>query len=198
MKNQLYALCGLFSALLLWSTYFVMASLRPEFNFKYKAISELGSIDAPNLWFWNVLGYMIPGLLIAIFAYGLYQYSPKSNSKTHFYGLLISGLMMTFSGIFPADMDHKDSLLSILHMVGSYGSYIAFLFAAFSYPKLWKKEPFWKSIVTPTYIATGLTFLFGAWAIIFPHMPAVGQRFVFLFYFLWIILSASKLYKAKS
>ena len=62
MNNKGFAFSGIASAFLLGATYFVMANMRQEYSFKYKAISELGSLDAPNLWFWNILGYIIPGL----------------------------------------------------------------------------------------------------------------------------------------
>ena len=51
--------------------YLVMSSRRPEYSHLTKAISELGSLDAPNMWAWNILGYILPGLAIALLAIGL-------------------------------------------------------------------------------------------------------------------------------
>ena len=199
MNNRGFALSGMASAFLLWTTYFVMANMRPEYSFKYKAISELGSLDAPNLWFWNVLGYVIPGLLIAIFSIGLNKYSAEKNSsKIPYYGLALSGLFMTLSGIFPADMENRKSITTILHMIGSYGSYVSFLFAAFTYPKVWKKNKDWQPIIRPTLICVWLTIIFGSWYIFFPNIPSVGQRIVFLLYFLWIVITAIRLYRIKT
>ena len=198
MKNREFALVGLASAFLLWTTYFIMANMRPEYSFKYKAISELGSIDAPNLWFWNILGYIIPGFLIAIFSVGLFKYSAEDkDSKIPYYALIFSGLFMALSGIFPADMDNGKATTTIIHMIGSFGSYISFLFAAFTYPKIWKKNKDWLPIVKPTLICTWLTIIFGSWYIFFPNIPSVGQRIVFLLYFLWIIIAAINLYKTR-
>lgn len=196
MTTKQYALLGLLSPIMLWTTYFIMANSRPEYSFKYKAISELGSLDAPNLWTWNVFGYIIPGLLISLFSIGLHQsvLQGKAN-KLPLYGLFCSGLFMSFSGIFPADMENRNSLTTILHMVGSYGSYISFLMVAFSYPKQWKKDNYWAAAIKPTLIFTWLTILFGTWYIMFPSIPSVGQRLVFLFYFSWIIFTAYKLFK---
>jgi len=53
------------------TVYLVMSSRRPEFSHLTKAISELGSLDAPDRWFWNVLGYILPGLAIALLGLGL-------------------------------------------------------------------------------------------------------------------------------
>ncbi len=196
MNNKISAILGIASAILLWTTYFIMANMRPEYSFKYKAISELGSFDAPNLWFWNIFGYIIPGLLIAMFSIGLYKCSSEDkDSKIPYYALILSGLFMTLSGIFPADMENRKSTTTIVHMIGSYGSYISFLFAAFTYPKLWKNNKNWQRIVKPTLTCTWLTIIFGSWYFFFPNIPSVGQRIVFFLYFLWIIISAINLYK---
>lgn len=199
MNNRGFALSGIASAFLLWTTYFVMASMRSEYSFKYKAISELGSLDAPNLWFWNAFGYIIPGLLIALFSIGLYKYSAEKNSsKISYYAFILSGLFMTLSGIFPANMENRKSVTTIVHIIGSYGSYISFLFTAFTFPKIWKKNKNWRPIVKPTLICVWLTIIFGSWYLFFPNTPSVGQRIVFFFYFLWIIISAINLYKLKT
>ena len=45
--------------------------MRPEYSMFTKAISELGSVDAPKKWIWNSFGYILTGLLIAIYSFGL-------------------------------------------------------------------------------------------------------------------------------
>tara|TARA_R110001592_G_scaffold363155_2_gene680813 strand:- start:920 stop:1555 length:636 start_codon:yes stop_codon:yes gene_type:complete len=195
MTNKQYSIIGLLTPVVFWMTYFIMANQRPEYSFLTKAISELGSIDAPNKWFWNVLGYIIPGILIAIFGYGLYKnLAPENSSKIPLYGILLSGLFMSFSGVFPGDFENKQSTTMLLHMIGSFGSYIFFLLGAFTYPKLMKKTEYWTKTIKPTLIFTWLTILFGGWGFIFPNTPAVGQRIVFALYFLWIIFTSYKLY----
>jgi hypothetical protein len=101
---------------------------------------------------------------------------------------------MAFSGIFPGDFENKKSLTMLLHTIGSFGSCIFFLIGAFTYPKQMKKSVYWKNAIRPTLVFTWLTIVFGSWGFIFPNMPAVGQRIVFAFYFLWIIFTAYKLY----
>ena len=161
-----------------------------------KAISELGSIDAPRKWIWNGLGYIITGILIAIYALGLYKnIAVEKSSKIPLYGILLSGVFMVISGIFPGDFDNAQSTTMLLHTVGSFGSYIFFLIGAFTYPKLMRKSEYWKPAIKPTLIFTWLTILFGSWAFLFPNIPAFGQRIVFLCYFLWIMYTAIRLYR---
>ena len=51
--------------------YFVMSSVRADYSHATKAISELGSLDAPNRWVWNIGGYVIPGVVIALLGAGI-------------------------------------------------------------------------------------------------------------------------------
>lgn len=196
MTNRNYAILGLLAPILLGITYFIMANQRPEYSFLYKAISELGSLDAPHKWIWNIFGYIIPGFLISIYSIGLYKFvATKNSSKLPLTGIFLSGFFMAFSGFFPADMEDRTATTTILHMIGSYGSYIFFLIGAFTYPKLMKPNSYWKSINLPLLIFVWTTILFGSWHYIFPNIPSVGQRITFFFYFAWISYSAIKLYK---
>jgi hypothetical membrane protein len=54
-----------------------MSSLHPNYSHFTKAISELGSLDAPNLWVWNIGGYILPGVAVSLLGLGLAR---------HFYG----------------------------------------------------------------------------------------------------------------
>ena len=174
-----------------------MAGIRPEYSFFTKAISELGSWDAPNKWFWNGFGYITPGILIIWYAFGLFKsISNGQGSKLPLLSLFLSGGFMVLSGIFPGDFENRRSASMLLHTVGSFGSYIFFLMAAFSYPSQMRKMAYWKPAIKPTLLFTYLTILFGAWPLLYPSAPGVGQRLVFFFYFLWIFYTAIKLFKS--
>ncbi|WP_378187530.1 DUF998 domain-containing protein [Aquimarina sp. W85] len=194
MTNKSYGIIGIAAPILFLITYLIMSSIRPEYSMFTKAISELGSIDAPNKWIWNFFGYILSGILIAIYSLGLYKNVViTKSSKLSLYGILFSGIFMTISGVFPGDFDNKQSTTMLLHTVGSFGSYIFFLIGAFTYPKLMNKTNYWSSVKKPTLIFTYLTIVFGVWPFIFPNIPAFGQRIVFFFYFLWIFYTAIKL-----
>jgi len=64
----------------------------------------------------------------------------------------------------------------LLHIIGSFGSYIFFLIGAFTFPKLMKKSTYWKSAIKPTLTLIWLTIVFGGWVFIFPTIPSVGQK----------------------
>ncbi len=194
MTNKSYAIIGIAAPIVFLITYIIMSSIRPEYSMFTKAISELGSVDAPKGWIWNSLGYILSGLLIAIYSVGLYKnIINEKSSKIPLYGIFFSGIFMILSGIFPGDFDNKQSTTMLLHTLGSFGSYIFFLIGAFTYPKLMSKKDYWKRAKKATLIFTYLTIIFGAWPFIFSNVPAVGQRIVFFFYFSWIFYTAIKL-----
>ncbi|MCE2997464.1 MAG: DUF998 domain-containing protein [Cyclobacteriaceae bacterium] len=196
MTRKTYASIGLASAVLFWTTYLIMSYLRPEYQFLYKAVSELGSVDAPNKWIWNVLGYILPGILISIYSVGLFKdVSANQGNKWPLIGLAGSGLLMSLAGIFPGDFDNRQSLTMLLHSLGSFGSYVLFLVAAFTFPGRMAQSNYWKASGRPTLAFTWLSILFGSWPFLFPSMPAAGQRLVFLFYFAWIVYTAIKLWQ---
>lgn len=199
MKSRHYAFLGMLAPVLFWITYLIMSTSRPGYSFYTKAISELGSVDAPNKWTWNVLGYILTGLLISVYSFGLYSsISGNKGSRLPLIGFVLSGLFMALAGIFPGDFDNRQSTTMLLHSIGSFGSYLFFLLGAFTYPRQMKKTEYWSRVSTPTMVFTWLTILFGAWPFVFPDIPAVGQRLVFFFYFLVIFYSALKLYQAPS
>lgn len=195
MSHKTYGIIGMLAPFVFFVTYTIMALSRPEYSLLTKAVSELGSLDAPNKWIWNIFGYIVPGILISIYAIGLFKrVADKKANKLPLYGILLSGSFMALSGIFPGDFDDRASLTMLLHTIGSFGSYLFFLVGAFTYPKQMKKTTYWKAAIKPTLIFTYLTIVFGAWVFFFPNIPALGQRIVFFFYFLWIFYTAIKLY----
>jgi hypothetical membrane protein len=194
MTNKQYAMAGLLAPAVFAITYFIMAGRRPEYSFMTKAISELGSLDAPNKWIWNVFGYIVPGLLISVFSIGLHQHiTGGKGSKVPLAGIFLSGVFMAISGIFPGDFDNKASSSMLLHTLGSFGSYASFLLGAFTYPKEMRKNAYWKGAVLPGLLFTWLSIAFGSWPFLFPHMPALGQRLVFVCYFLWVAFYAKRM-----
>ena len=196
MTIRHYAWMGLLASIIFWTTYLIMSALRPEYNFLTKAISELGSWDAPNLWAWNCLGYIIPGLLIAGFAIGLNkELCVDKPWSIPFLGIFGSGLLMSLSGVFPGDFNDRQSISMLLHTLSSFGSYILFLIGAFTYVSYLKKNPNWKSSVMLGQVLVYGTILFGSWPFIFPHYPAAGQRVIFFLYFFWMGWYAFRLLK---
>ena len=180
------------------TVYLVMSAMRPDYVHTDQAISELGSLDAPNLWAWNVLGYILPGLAIALLGIGLRrEFVGRGLPATApAIALVAAGLLMALSGAFPANMTDFKSTTTLLHSVGSFGCYIAFLVAGFWLPSLFRKVNSWHWAATPSLalviasIATGF--------LRFAGMASIGQRITFLCFFLWVALVGWALWRANS
>lgn len=168
------------------AVYLVMSSRRPEFSHLTKAISELGSLDAPDRWFWNVLGYILPGLAIALLGLGLKWDFAQADRKALIpaMALVASGLFMAMSGVFPGDFEIRTSTTMILHTVGSLGSFVAFLVAGFWLPRVFHACESWRWVAWPSLALVIASILAGFMRS--GAAPGLGQRIGFAFFFTWI------------
>jgi hypothetical membrane protein len=162
-----------------------MASTRPDFAHATKAISELGSVDTPNGWIWNICGYMIPGTIVASLGWGLgSHFCNTKGARFVSYSLMASGLLMAFSGLFPGDFQNRTSFTMILHAIGSFGSFIFFLACGFSIPSLLRRFPNWEAYAWPSLALVVLSIASGFLRT--GNAPGIGQRLGFACYFLWV------------
>lgn len=171
-----------------WAIYLLVSAMYPEYSHKTKAISELGSLEAPHKWMWNVLGYILPGIAVALLGFGLSREKSFSgrSSTVPIWALIASGLFMCVSGIFPGDFENRASTTMILHAVGSFGSFVAFLVAGFWFPVMFRRLQNWRWVVWPSLLlvigSIGTGFLRTGSA------PGVGQRLGFACFFAWVAL----------
>lgn len=194
MNNKKFASIGWLSCIVFWCSYFLMSSIRPDYYHRTKAVSELGSVGAPNAIIWNFTGFIFVGLLIAVFSIGLYKSITVSGKGTIASFLLCgSGLFFAFAGVFPGDLEDRDSLTTILHAVGSLGSGLFFVIAVFCYIPAMKASAYWRSSVIPSVSIAMLLVLSGF--LRSGAAPALGQKIGFLIFFVWISFMAYKLYK---
>ena len=195
--NRKIGLLAMFSLLLFAAVYLTMSSVRPEFSHLTKAISELGSVDAPRGWAWNVFGYMIPGLLVALLGLGIRnRFATTRGALLPAAALVASGLLMTLSGIFPGDFDNRTSTTMIVHSVGSLGCFVAFLVAAFSLPRIMRQAREWRPFVWPSLALAAASILTGF--LRSGTAPGLGQRLGFASFFLWVALIGYSLYRDPS
>ncbi len=68
---RFYALCGVIAPILFTIIVIILGLLRPDYSHVSQAISELGSVGAPNAVAQDV-NFILFGLLIIAFAYGLH------------------------------------------------------------------------------------------------------------------------------
>lgn len=174
--------------------YLVMSGIRPEYSHLTKAISELGSMDAPNRWVWNVCGYILPGMLIALLGVGLArQLRGERGIRLATAGLVASGVLMGLSGVFPGDFEDRTSLTMLMHTVGSLGSFVGFLVCGFALPRVLRRVPGWKVYAWPSLILVLLSIVTGL--LRSGEAPGLGQRLGFACFFLWVGLIGFALFR---
>jgi hypothetical membrane protein len=116
------------ATLIFWCALVAFAAARPDYSHFHQAVSELGSVGTPRMWAWNLIGFILPGALLAYAGWRIgRQVAPTGWVLP---GLLaLGGAMMALAGLSPADMDHRTGLSTVVHLIGSNGSLLAWLAA---------------------------------------------------------------------
>ncbi len=118
MSHPRLLLClGLLANLLFWASVLGFAAVRPEYSHFTDAVSELGSVGAPNMWGFNVLAYITPGLLATLCGFGLIRAAVRGAVVSPVV-MAIAGAGLLIAGVFPADMSNMRATTTILHVVG--------------------------------------------------------------------------------
>jgi hypothetical membrane protein len=178
-------------------TYLAVTSARPEYRHLTKAISELGSVDASRAWIWNLFGYIIPGLAIAFLGVGIRsRFAHEPGAGLSGWGLLVSGVFMALSGVFPGDFEDRTSTTMIIHTVGSIGCFVGFLVSAFSLPRVMRRVAGWRAFVWPSLALAAASISTGFLRT--GDAPGLGQRLGFACFFLWVALIGYALYRDPS
>ena len=180
------------------TVYLILSSRHPEFSHLTKAVSELGSLDAPDLWFWNVLGYILPGIAIALLGLGLKREFSLTSRRfvVPALALTASGLLMAMSGVFPGDFENRASARMIFHTVGSVGSFVAFLVAGFWLPRAFRSIEEWRWLAWPSLTLVVASILAGF--LRSGAAPGLGQRVGFVLFFAWVAMVGYALLRSRS
>ncbi|MEM8713162.1 MAG: DUF998 domain-containing protein, partial [Planctomycetota bacterium] len=166
------------------------AAVRPDdYSHGRKAVSELGAVGAPNALGFNLLGFVAPGLLVICLTYALTRSLRTRRCRVGAALLFASGLSMAMAGVFPVDMEKRDSLTSILHLVAASLSGIFWTLSLFwlgrvlrrdlDLPLLGRMTP-WFSL----FLVANLAWQ-AVWQSTGAVLPGWGQRIGFGGFFLW-------------
>lgn len=167
--------------------YFLVSSLRNDYRHFNMAISELGSIGAPNASLWNLLGYIASGGMIFYLGWVSRSILPKSTlGLIVAWAIAISGAMMLLSGVFPGDFENRESTTMILHTSASILSYLFFLVGGFGLLKISAKSEIFKGLHYSLLVMLLLSIVTGF--IRYGDMPGLGQRITFACYLVWIAI----------
>ena len=198
MTEKLVSRAGVLANVIFWGALFAFAALYPGYTHSHKAISELGAFGAPNALAWNLVGFIIPGILLALCGSAIAI--RVDGQRTALYWLLIlSGLGFSGAGIFPAEMRDgspaMDSAWTMGHIIMSFVSGIPWIIASAILVQHVKRSPKWQRftriclILTLLAIASLVTNIAGRGLPLLAENPGLVQRIAFAFYFAWFLIA---------
>jgi hypothetical membrane protein len=190
--------CSLLAATVFWTALLAFGSLRADYSQLTKAVSELGAIGAPHALAWNVLGFIVPGLLLAACGVAIGTASDGLGSVLRWL-LTGSGIAFAGTGVFPAVMQYGSPVMqapsTVGHVVMLLLSSVLWLVAI---GVLLRKititrEPRLRRLLTPVVVVTVIALAGLAANVLhhaippLEHRPGLAQRLGFAGYFLWFV-----------
>ncbi|MDB5671679.1 MAG: hypothetical protein JWO25_2638 [Alphaproteobacteria bacterium] len=176
------------------------AAMRTDgYSHATKAVSELGAVGAPSATAFNILAFIVPGMLLVLFSLKLRSIS---RDKTGPYLLIASGASLALAGLAPAELDNYRATTTIWHLAGAMGSGAFWVGALLWLGPLLRdrfRQPAWGRI-TPWF---GLFMLANiGWQIAFRAtglvLPGWGQRIGFSGYFIWFAVTGLLLWRERA
>lgn len=160
----------------------VFADIYPGYSHATKAISELGAIGAPHQVGWNLLGFMLPGLLLAFHGWGVGQAGHDRIAAVLF---SLAGLSFAATSI-PVDMSSYHLPTSQAHITASLDVFVFWLMASLKLAlrggstRLSRVTTIslWLAAAAGVVRFSGLVF------------PGTGQRLAFAAFFVWVLATS--------
>lgn len=180
-QGLLAAVCPVWFA----SVYAVFSIINDGFSHRSHPVSGLGAIGEPRAWAWNLLGFIIPGAVVAALGVAIRRSMADSRAASLAgFALLVSGVLLACAGLFPADLSGERVLLNQFHSVSGWGSFSAFLVAGSLIPAaVWRRTRSWSMLLIPLSLVAGALICFG---LVLPDLWGPLQRLGFLCFFLWV------------
>ncbi len=140
-------MCGMLAPLLLAAFITATALLTTDYTPLYDTISYLGARGRPYANLMNS-GFVISGLLIGAFSYGLYRRMGRGAlAKIVWLLLAIDSIGIILSGVFQTDSQAPGLAATAegsLHAVFAHISFFAFLTGIAAFARLTYREPAWR------------------------------------------------------
>ena len=118
MKNRIAGILGVVGCVVFWAGLLILGSLRESYSQAVNDISELGAIGTQNAAVWNVMGFIIPGLCLAVVGRAIADTIDTKRGRS---GRVAAWLLPLFGfgvagqGLFPALMANGVPLITSWH-----------------------------------------------------------------------------------
>ncbi len=157
INQRMLAICGIVGPILYTIVMIAIGLLRPGYNHLMQPMSELGEVGGPNAIIMNTAGFMLLGVLIIAFAFGLHRgINEGKGSKIGPALIAMSGAGWIAVGLFNVEPNSVSiSFTGMLHVSGAMIVGIGFSIAPFAIARRSRKDTGWMSY-RPYSLATGI------------------------------------------
>jgi len=162
--QKLLAICGIVGPVLYTIVLVTLGLLRPGYNHVTQSMSELGELGGPNAIIMNIAGFILLGLMMIAFAFGLHRgIGEGEGSKIGPVLVAVSGVALVITGIFPCDPGCVDvSIVGSTHSVFAVIAAFALTFAPLAIFQTLKKDNRWHSYLAYSLVTTVVALVLSA------------------------------------
>jgi hypothetical membrane protein len=118
MNSRIAGFLGIAGCGIFWVGMLILGSLRESYSQAVNDISELGAIGTPNGVVWNVMGFIVPGLCLAIVGRAIVDMIDTKRGRSGRVAawlLPLFGLGVAGQGLFPALMENGVPVITSWH-----------------------------------------------------------------------------------
>ena len=199
MNRRRIGFLGIGAWVLFWAASVVFGAFRPSYSHIVNTISELGAIGTPHAAAWNVVGFIIPGTLLAIVGAAVARSANTKPSLSRTIAtvlLVLSGLAVAGQGIMPAEMANGvadvTSASTRGHFISSLISGAAWAVGALLLVGPMKRNPNWQGLHIVSVVLVALT-LVASFALRGTLPDGLAQRIGNGFFCAWFVVMSLKL-----
>jgi hypothetical membrane protein len=182
----------------------VLAAFRPSYSHVVNTLSELGAVGTPYATGWNVLGFIVPGALLALAGATIARAANPEPSPSRTLAtvlLVLCGLAVAGQGLMPAEMANGvadvTSASTRGHFISSLVSGAAWALGALLLVGPMKRNPNWRSLYIASAVLVVLTLL-ASFTLRGTLPDGLAQRIGNAFFCVWFILMSLKLIRLES
>jgi hypothetical membrane protein len=204
MNRRLVGFLGLGAWVLSWAASVVLAAFRPSYSHVVNTLSELGAVGTPYATGWNVLGFIVPGALLALAGATIARAANPEPSPSRTLAtvlLVLCGLAVAGQGLMPAEMANGvadvTSASTRGHFISSLVSGAAWALGALLLVGPMKRNPNWRSLYIASAVLVVLTLL-ASFTLRGTLPDGLAQRIGNAFFCVWFILMSLKLIRLES
>lgn len=184
---------GIGASVIFWIALVAFAAARSDYSHFTNAISELGVLGAPHALAWNLIGFIVPGILLAICGAGLAS-AIDGRKGVLWWLLVIAGVGFAATGLLPGEMRNgsplRQSPWTVGHIAASFLSAIPWAIATLLLVVRATNRPEWRHlrVIGAGLALVGILGIFARALPAFEHRPGLGQRTGFAAYFAWYLV----------